>query len=86
MSKVANMLNMILYLTKNERVKIKEISDFLEVNTRMVRLYKTELEQAGIYIDSKKGRYGGYKLNQQKMIKNLGLTFDEINALNMAEK
>jgi len=86
MSKVANMLNMILYLTHHERVKIKEISEFLEVNTRMVRLYKTELEQAGVYIDSKKGRYGGYELNNQKMIKNLGLTFDEINALNMAEK
>lgn len=86
MSKVANMINMVLYLTHHNRVKIKKLSKFLEVKPRMVRLYKTELEQAGIYIDSKKGKYGGYSLNQQKMIKNLGLNFDEINSLNMAEK
>jgi len=86
MSKVANMLNMILYLTHHDRVKIKELSEFLEVNPRMIRLYKTELEQVGIYIDSKKGPYGGYVLNQQKLIKNLGFTFEEINAFNMAEK
>lgn len=86
MSKVANMLNMVLYLSHHDRVKIKELSEFLEVNPRMIRLYKNELEQVGIYIDSKKGRYGGYVLNKQKMIKNFGLTFDEINAFNMAEK
>jgi len=77
---------MILYLTHHDRVKTKELSEFLEVKPRMIRLYKTELEQVGIYIDSKKGRYGGYILNQQKLIKNLGFTFEEINAFNMAEK
>ncbi|MGM0379895.1 MAG: helix-turn-helix transcriptional regulator [Bacillota bacterium] len=86
MSKVANMINMVLYLTHHKRVKIKKLSEFLEIKPRMVRIYKNELEQAGIYIDSKKGKYGGYSLNQQKMIKNLGLNFNEINSLNMAEK
>ena len=30
----------------------------------MVRLYKEELEKAGIYIDTIMGPYGGYVLNQ----------------------
>ena len=80
------MFYMILHLTDHDWVKIEELYDFLEVKSRMIRLYKTELEQVGIYIDSKKGRYGGYRLNQQKLIKNLGFTFAEINAFNMAEK
>jgi len=40
------------------------LSEKLEVSERMVRLYKEELEEAGIYIDSIMGPYGGYVLNQ----------------------
>ena len=36
----------------------------LEVSKRMIRQYKLELEQAGIYLKSYTGKYGGYKLNE----------------------
>ena len=36
----------------------------LEVSERMIRQYKMELEQAGIYLKSYTGKYGGYKLEE----------------------
>lgn len=32
----------------------------------MIRQYKNELEEAGIYIDSVTGKYGGYKIDDEK--------------------
>ena len=62
MSKVANMLNM-LQILKDEKIhSIQELAEKLEVSERMVRQYKVELEQTGIYINSITGRYGGYKI------------------------
>ena len=62
MSKIANMLNM-LQILKDEKVhSIQELSEKLEVSERMIRQYKLELEQAGIYLKSYTGKYGGYQL------------------------
>ena len=64
MSKISNMLNM-LQILKDEKVhSIQEISEKLEVSQRMIRQYKLELEQAGIYINSITGKYGGYKIEK----------------------
>ena len=64
MSKVANMLNMLQILKDNKIHSIYELSMELEVSERMIRQYKTELEQAGIYLKSYTGKYGGYKLEE----------------------
>ena len=64
MSKISNVLNMIEYLSSGKRYSIKELSEKLEVSPRMVRVYKDEIEKAGIYIDTIMGPYGGYILNQ----------------------
>lgn len=64
MSKVANMLNMIQMLKDGEIHSIKELAEKLEVSERMIRQYKLELEQAGIYLKSITGKYGGYMLEQ----------------------
>ena len=64
MSKVANMLNMIQMLKDGQVHSIKELATKLEISERMVRQYKTELEQAGIYIKSITGKYGGYQLEK----------------------
>lgn len=64
MSKVANMLNM-LQILKDEKVhSIQEVAEKLEVSERMIRQYKLELEQAGIYINSITGKYGGYQIEK----------------------
>lgn len=64
MSKVSNVLTMLEYLSSGRKYSIKELSDKLEVTPRMIRVYKDEIEKAGIYIDTIKGPYGGYVLNQ----------------------
>lgn len=64
MSKISNVLLMIEYLSTGKKYSIQELSDLLEVTPRMIRVYKNEIEKAGIYIDTIKGPYGGYVLNQ----------------------
>ena len=86
MSKTSNMINMVMYLSNSGIVKTKEISEHLEIGKRQVRQYKDELEIAGIYIKSYRGKNGGYELENQKIIRNLGLTSDELFAFKHAEK
>jgi len=59
MSKVANMLKM-LKILKDEKIhNMNDIAEKIEISPRMVKQYKNELEQAGIYIESKRGINGG---------------------------
>lgn len=55
MSKVANILNMVNVLKDGKIHNMKDIAERIEVSPRMIKQYKNELEQAGIYIYSKKG-------------------------------
>lgn len=65
MSKTANILKMVQIL-KDEKVhSIQELAEKLEVSERMIRQYKVELEQAGIYINSITGKYGGYQIEKE---------------------
>lgn len=64
MSKISNVLTMLELLNSGKKYSIKELADILEVSERMIRLYKEDLEKAGIYIDTIMGPYGGYVLNQ----------------------
>ncbi len=64
MSKISNVLTMIEYLSTGKKYSIKELSEKLEVTPRMIRVYKDEIEKAGIYITTIRGPYGGYVLNQ----------------------
>ena len=62
MSKIANMLNMLQILKDKKVHSISSLSEELEVSERMIRQYKLELEEAGIYLKSLTGKYGGYQL------------------------
>lgn len=85
MSKVANMLNMLRILKDGKKHNMKDIADQIEVSPRMVKQYKNELEQAGIYIDSKRGIYGGYSLNDELNNIDVGLTSQELIKLKEME-
>ncbi len=82
MSKISNVLTMLEYLSTNRKYTIKELSDLLEVKPRMIRIYKDEIEKAGIYIDTIKGPYGGYVLNQTINMPKRFITPKEINIEN----
>ena len=64
MSKISNVILMLQYLENGRKYNIKELSKKLEVSERMIRVYKEELEKAGIYIDTIMGPYCGYVLNK----------------------
>ena len=82
MSKISNVLSMIQYLSSGKKYSISELSDLLEVSPRMVRVYKDEIEKAGIYIDTVKGPYGGYVLNQNVNLPKRFILPNEINISN----
>lgn len=64
MSKLSNTLMMIELLQSGRKYSVKELASILEVSDRMIRIYKEDLEKAGIYIDVMMGPYGGYVLKQ----------------------
>ena len=78
MSKVANMLKMIKILKDEKIHNMKDIAEKIEISPRMVKQYKNELEQAGIYIESKRGINGGYSLNKELNNIDIGLTYQEL--------
>ena len=70
MSKLSNTIMLLRLLQNGKKYSIKELANELEVSPRMIRLYKNELECAGIYIESIRGPYGGYYLNQNIRLPN----------------
>ena len=82
MSKISNVLTMLEYLSSGKKYSISELSRKLEVTPRMIRVYKDEMEKAGIYIDTIKGPYGGYVLNQNINVPKRFITPNEINMKN----
>ena len=85
MSKISNVLLMLQYLQNGRKYTIKELSEKLEVTERMIRIYKEELEKAGIYIDTIMGPYGGYVLNQSIRIPTRKFTKEDYEFLHNLE-
>ena len=87
MSKLSNTLTMLQLLSSGRKYSIKELSGVLEVTPRMIRVYKDDLEKAGIYIDTIMGPYGGYVLNQEIKIDTnkykVKLSPDDLNKYNI---
>ncbi len=79
MSKISNVLTLLEYLSTGRKYSLQELADRLEVTPRMIRVYKDEIEKAGIYIDTIKGPYGGYVLNQNINVPKRFITPKEIS-------
>lgn len=62
MSKLSNELLMLHYLQSGRKYSLQELANLLEVSKRMIRIYKEDMEKAGIYVDTLQGPYGGYIL------------------------
>ncbi|HOO68220.1 MAG TPA: HTH domain-containing protein, partial [Bacilli bacterium] len=82
MSKISNALTMLELLSNNRKYSVRELSEILEVSDRMVRIYKQDLEKAGIYIDTINGPYGGYILSHNVMLPQRGFSKYDILLLN----
>jgi predicted DNA-binding transcriptional regulator YafY len=86
MSQIANCLRMLFFIKNRHRSKISEIANELGVNERSVRRYKEDLEQAGFYIGSQKGKYGGYFIKDDIDLFNGVLSEGEFYALTLVEE
>ena len=64
MAKFSNLLVMLELLNTGRKYSVKELSSLLEISERVIREYKVFLEEAGIYVDTIRGPYGGYILRK----------------------
>lgn len=76
MSKVGNALTMLRLLESGQKYSVNELAEKIEVNPRMIKAYKEELEKCGIYIDTIRGRYGGYVYHKKH---NYNVSFDYLD-------
>lgn len=82
MSKLGNTLAMLKILENGRKYTVNELASKIEVSPRMIKTYKSELEKAGIYIDTISGIYGGYVYNKKN---NYDVSFS-INDVSCLEK
>lgn len=76
MSKIGNTLTMLRLLESGRKYTVNELAEKIEVNPRIIKTYKEELEKSGIYIDSIRGKYGGYVYHKKH---NYNVTFDYLD-------
>lgn len=81
MSKTSSCIKMLQILNTGSIYKVSELASLLETNPRNVIEYKKVLEDSGYSIVSVPGRYGGYKLDDAKILPSVLLTEDEKGAL-----
>jgi len=86
MSQIGNAIKMYILLQARGKMKLSEIATALEVDERQVRRYRDHLEQAGIYIDSDRGRFGGYKLQNDNLLLGLNVLEQELYSLQLVER
>lgn len=63
MSKIYCIYSLLSLLSDGKKQNLQKLSEELEISKTMVRNYINELEKLGIYVESVKGRYGGYYLS-----------------------
>ncbi|MDO5569003.1 MAG: WYL domain-containing protein [bacterium] len=66
MGKISNIIRMLNYLNTGNKYRVKELAEKIGVTERMIRYYKSELEQAGISIETFMGPNGGYYILNTK--------------------
>lgn len=81
MNRAALCIKMLLLLKARGMMTISEIAQELETNPRNVRAFRNELMTAGYSINEKRGRYGGYFLEENLLLPVFKLTDEEIKAL-----
>ncbi|MPW24504.1 WYL domain-containing protein [Alkalibaculum sp. M08DMB] len=86
MSEIGNALKMLTILKSRGKKTKKELAQTIEVSEKQIQRYKDKLEQAGIYIESENGRYGGYFINDDQFLWQLTTTEEEITILEMINK
>lgn len=86
MAKLSNLLTMIELLKTGRKYSINELSLLLEVSERTIREYKLFLEEAGIFVDTIRGPYGGYVLRQNVNLPKIRFSKEDVDNICSATK
>lgn len=83
---VENIIKMIRILQNESCVSGQELAYRLGVSVKTIQKYKQDLDQMHIFIETKKGRYGGYYLDESILELHASLSDEELSALMDAKK
>lgn len=86
MNRAAQCIKMLKILKARDIVSTNELAELLETNPRNIREYRKELQEAGYQIGERRGRYGGYYLDDKSLMPMPKLTQDQIRVLTHARK
>lgn len=84
MSKLAHLLEIIVMLQYKPLTSASELSEILGVDKKTIYRYIDSLNEANIPVRTKKGRYGGFHIDEKFCMKPGKLSKNEIEALMMA--
>ncbi len=85
MGKTAASIKLIQILSaKNDFISTEELADILGINKRNIREYIAEIEEAGYFVESKRGLTGGYRMLNHSTLPQAKLSEDERFALDEA--
>lgn len=84
MSKISHLLEMIITLQYKGLTTASELAETLDVDKKTIYRYISSLNKASIPVHTKKGRYGGFYIDEEFYMKPSKLSEDEIQSLLMA--
>lgn len=84
MKKEQVLYEMMWYIQNKKEFTAQELADRFQLSIRSVYRYITDLADLGLYVDSKKGRNGGFTVLANQVLPPVLFTEDEITALYFA--
>lgn len=80
-SAVENIIKMIRILQNEDCVSGQDLAYRLGVSVKTIQKYKQDLDQMHIFVETKKGRYGGYYLEKSVLEIHAALSDEELESL-----
>jgi predicted DNA-binding transcriptional regulator YafY len=84
MSKISHLLEMIITLQYKGLTTASELAETLQVDKKTIYRYINSLNKANIPVHTKKGRYGGFYIDEEFYMKPSPLSEEELQALLIA--
>lgn len=86
MSKISHLMQLLLTLQHKKFTTASELAETLNVDKKTIYRYINNLNLADIPIHTKKGRYGGFYIDEEFYMKPPKLTLEELHAILAAEE
>lgn len=86
MSKISHLMQLLLTLQHKKFTTASELAETLNVDKKTIYRYISNLNLANIPIHTKKGRYGGFYIDEEFYMKTPKLTLEELHAILVAEE